>query len=504
MKITVNGRPKTLREGATLKDAVAGEEYREGSMVAVHLSVETVTKNTNDFELVTPRGNMVLHLDDSPDAEKWRSMISTVKGVTARWVTRKIVAFGSFPSDIEADPADRLYRKFDCFFSLGGGDNQTTYIMVAKSNHRGSYGAGGGRIGRITVGRHLIEELREGEGICGILPVVSEVSTENVDITSDMSYPMEEGYSVDTNVLIKLDSGSPAAAEHILITASHMVLEVTDPTGSYIASSEDLDADIKPEKAAVRDMGSVTVRNEGTGKGRIYIYKDKRQVVQSHSSAGKVERGLAIVSMAKKGDRISVVTDPPRILSVGMTQRTGGEFLSKAGVKQVRKGDTSDEAIIVEQTPELTIEALRSGTAETFGVPRDSVYRIEITAKDRVTPYYFRKVTGLSHKPIGTLKVQFAYEGASMITFYGDEARGKLLHPQPLFKKVKRGDIGITNQARPYCGLVGIRLQDSKEYGPTGEEPYGTNIVGRFVDDLERLLAEAEEDKTIYITEEKI
>lgn len=504
MKIAVNGRPKTLKEGATLKDAVAGEEYSEGSMVAVHLSVETVTKKTNDFELITPRGNMVLHLDDGPDAEKWRSMISNVEGVTARWVTRKIVAFGSFSSDIKADPADRLYRKFDCFFSLGGGDNQTTYIMVAKNDHRESYGAGAGRIGRITVGRHLIEELREGEGISGILPVMSEVSTENVEVTSDMSYPMEEGYSVDTNVLIKLDSGSPVAAEHLLITASDMVLEVTDPTGSYIASSEDLDADIKPEKAAVRDTGSVTVRNEGTGKGRIYIYKDKRQIAQSHSSAGKVERGLAIVSMAKKGDRISIVTDPPRILSVGMTQKAGADFLSKAGVKQVRKGDTSDGAIIVEQTPELTIEALRSGTVETFGVPRDSVYRIEITAEDRVTSYYFRKVTGLSHKPIGTLKVQFAYEGASMITFYGDEMRGKLLYPQPLFKKVKRGDIGITNQARPYCGLMGIRLQDSKEYGPTGEEPYGTNIVGRFADDLKRLLAEAEEDKIIYITEEKI
>lgn len=504
MKITVNGVPKTLKAGATLKDAVTGEQYYEGALVAVHLSVETITRKTNDFELTTPRGKMVLHLDDGSDAEKWRSMISTVEGVTARWVTRKIVAFGAFPSDLKSDPADRLYRKFDCFFSLGGGDNQTTYIMVARNDHRESYGAGAGRIGRITVGRHLIDELREGEGVSEIRPVISEVSTENVDVTSDMSYPMAEGYSVDTNVLIKLDPESPIAAEHILITASDLNLEVTDPTGSFIASSEDLDADLKPEKAAVRGTGAVTVRNEGTGKGRIYIYKDKRQIVQSHSSAGKVERGLAMVSMAKKGDRISVVTEPPRMLSVGMTQKAGGDFLSKAGIEQIRKGDTSDGAIIVEQTPERTVEAMKAGVVETFAVPRDRIYRVEITAKDQKTSYYFRKVTGLSHKPIGTMKVQFTYEGASMMTFYGDEVRGKFLHPQELFKKVKRGDIGVTNQARPYCGLMGIRLQDSKEYGPTGEEPYGTNIIGRFADDLNRLLAEAEEDKVIYITEEKI
>lgn len=504
MKITVNGNPKTLKTGATLKDAVAGEVYTEGTLVAVHLSMETVTKKTNDFELVTPRGNMVLHLDDSPDADKWRSIIDAVEGVTARWSTRKLVAFGAFPSDIEADQSDRLYRKFDCFFSLGGGDNHTTYIMIAKNDHRESYGAGAGRIGRITIGRHLVEELREGEGISEIRPVMSEVSTENVDVTTDMSYPMEEGYSVDTNLVIKLDPGSPVAAEHILITASDRNLEVTDPTGSYMASSEDLDADIGPEKAAVREVGSVTVRNEGIGKGRIYIYKDKRQVVQSHSFAGMVERGLAMVSMAEKGDRMTVVTDPPRILAVGMTQKAAERFLSEAGIEQIRKGDTSDGAVIVEQTPERTIEALKAGTVETFAVPRDRIYRIEITAEDHDTSYYFRKVTGLSHKPIGTLKVQFYYEGTSMMTFYGDDMRGKTLHPQEQFKKVKRGDIGVTNQARPYSGLMGIRLQDSKEYGPTGEEPYGTNIVGRFADDLERLIAEAEGDRIIYITEEKI
>lgn len=504
MKISVNGKDKTLKAGATLKDAIAGEPYNIGSIIAVHLSVDTVTKKTNDFELLTKRGVMVLHLDDSPDADLFRSISDKIEGSTSRWVTRKLVSFGAFRTDIKATSVDRLYRKYDCFFSLGGGDNHTTYIMIARNDHRGSYGAGDGRIGRITVGRHLFDEMREGEEIIAIRPVMSEISIENVEVTKDLSYKLADGYSVFTNILIELDPDSPIAVEHLLITAADGKLEITEPAGSFIASSEDLDVDIKPEKTVVRDVGSVTVRNEGLGMGRIYIYKDKRQIAPAHSSAGKVVRGQALVSMAKKGDTITILTDPPRALAIGMTQKVGGEHLVNFGIKQVRKGDTSDDAIVVEQTPERTMDALKAGSVETFAVPKDKIYRIEITAKDQPTLNFFKKVTGLNHRPIGSLKVQFSFEGAQMITFYGDEERGKTIHPQDLFKKVKRGDIGITNQVRPMRGLVGIRLEDSKSYGPTGEEPYGTNIVGKFIGDLDKMLKEADDEQFIYITEGKI
>ena len=100
------------------------------------------------------------------------------------------------------------------------------------------------------------------------------------------------------------------------------------------------------------------------------------------------------------------------------------------------------------------------------------------------------------------MKVQFAFSGIPMITFYGDEERGKNLYPQEPFEKCKKGDIGVTNQSRPHHGLLGIRLQDSKQYGPSGEEPYGTNMVGRFLDDI-KLLGSVEEEQVIYITEGK-
>ncbi|MDR0508692.1 MAG: methanogenesis marker 3 protein, partial [Candidatus Methanoplasma sp.] len=99
MKITVNGKEKDLAKGATLKDAVKGEVYEPGSLISVHISTEKLTEATNDFELVTSKGTMVLHLGDTDGANLWRNLIPSIKGSTARWSTKDITAFGSFSTD---------------------------------------------------------------------------------------------------------------------------------------------------------------------------------------------------------------------------------------------------------------------------------------------------------------------------------------------------------------------------------------------------------------------
>ena len=502
MKVTVNGKEKDLPNGATLKDAVKGEAYEPNSLMSVHLSTEKLIGETNEFELITSKGSMILRLGDTDGAKLWRSAVPSIKGSTVRWSTKEITAFGSFSTDIPVDRAEKRYRKYDCFFTLGGFDNNSTYIMIAKKEHSRTYGAGIGNIGRITAGRHVLAASAEGEKLLDIRPVVSETSTENIVATKDLGYKLGEGFSVDTNVLIKLDKGSPASAEQVLIIASKGHLNITEATGTLIGCSEDLDVMIPDEHHSVRDAGSVAVRNTGHGIGRLLFYKERRQLSPLHNTAGTVERGFGIIARAAGGDKITIVTEPARALSVGMCQSDGEKFLSGLGLKQKRSGDTSDDAMIVDQAPEMTLKAIYGDVVETFGVPKEKVFRIKLDESCPGDVYYFRKTTGLSHKPIGSLKTQFSFQGMPMITFYGDEERSKSLYPQEPFKKCKKGDIGITNQSRPHHGLVGIRLQDSKEYGPTGEEPYGTNIVGRFIDDLSRLNG-VEEEETIYVLEEK-
>ena len=155
----------------------------------------------------------------------------------------------------------------------------------------------------------------------------------------------------------------------------------------------------------------MTVRSQGVGLGRILFYKERRQLSQSHNCAGKVVGGYPIISLAKAGDTVSVVMNPPRLLSVGMTQKEAAKFLESRGVKQKRTGDTSDDAIVVEQIPERTLDALKAGEVETFAVQKDKIYRISLNRKKSpLSVHYFEKVTGLSHKPIGMLKVFFTFD----------------------------------------------------------------------------------------------
>ncbi|MDR3282101.1 MAG: methanogenesis marker 3 protein [Candidatus Methanoplasma sp.] len=502
MKIVVNGKEKDLKAGATLKDALYGERHVDGTLVSVHLSTDKLRTVTGDFEIETTAGTMVVALADTPDAELWRSLIDSETGSTTRWVTKDIAAFGAFPTYITPSREEGSYRMHDVFFSLGGHDNHTTYMMIARRPHRRSYGAGTRLIGRVTVGRHLVGSMREGEKILAIRPTASEVSSENVIVTKDMSYRLEEGYSIDSHILVALDEASPASAEQILVVGSKGYIGVSDSTGSYMACRDDTDVSIPEEGHKVRGAGSVTVRCAGVGAGRIYIYRDKRQASSSHNSAGTLIRGHALAARASAGESLTVLTEPERVLAVGMAQADGQKFLESLGIRQRRTGDASDDAIIADQTPEMTMSALALGEAETFGVPKEKVFKVALDVKDAISVNYFKKVTGLSHKPIGALKTQFAFPGMSLTTFYGDEERSKNLYPQEPFKRCKKGDIGITNQSRPHHGLIGIRLQDSKEFGPTGEEPYGTNMVGRFAGDLKKLDL-LEEDEVIYITEEE-
>ena len=505
MKVTVNGNVKQLPSKATLKTALNGEHYVKGTLVSIHLSTERLVRESDDFEIVTERGSMVLHLDDTKDASIWRSKVGEMSKLFLRWRTERIDAFGSFSTDIEADQTEGIYKRYDCFFSLGGNDNSTTYMMIARKDHRRSYGAGSGRIGHITRGRHILDEFQEGDRIIDVRPLMSEESTENVIVTTDMSFKLEDGYSVDTHVRIKLDEASPESAEHVLILSDKGHMHISDTTGSYAACNEDQDITMDIEDRRVRDIGSVTVRNQGVGLGRIFIYKEKRQLSEAHNYAGTVISGMPIVKMAKGDSSISVVTEPLRLLTVGMTQKEASEFLDSRGVEQERTGDVDDDAIVVEQVPERTIDALKAGKVQTFAVKKDRIYRVSLDRKrSPLSVHYFEKVTGLSHKPIGSLKVFFLFEGMPMVQFEGDQSRAHTLYPDEPFKRCKRGDLGLTNQARPNAGLIGIRLQDSKEYGPTGEEGYGTNIFGRFEDDLDEFLKRTEDEDVVYITEERI
>ncbi|HXZ23795.1 MAG TPA: hypothetical protein VEH08_03580, partial [Methanomassiliicoccales archaeon] len=62
-------------------------------------------------------------------------------------------------------------------------------------------------------------------------------------------------------------------------------------------------------------------------------------------------------------------------------------------------------------------------------------------------------------------------------------------------------DLAITNMSRPSRGLIGIRLDPSEEFGPTGEERYGTNLLGSIATSLDELMKNIQEGDIVYVRE---
>jgi putative methanogenesis marker protein 3 len=503
MKIKLNGSEVIVPDAASIAEVVKGQPFIDGAMVSVARSMEQVRKETAEFEITTSRGSFVLELNSTTLARKWKGWIQSLVGKSVRWQTSKVTAVGSFSTDLEVDRTPAHLRRFDCFLALGGFDPKTTYMMIARLDHEGVYGLANPVVARVTRGRHVLAKLQEGDVITKVEPVVMELTSKDAFATNDLSRKLEDGMSVETFVRIKLDKRSPVGCEHLLVAAENGFLPVNEKSQTFTAASNRMDVSLIKEHSEVRQKDMVTVRNQGGTMGRIYFYNVRRQISPSHSTIGMVSNGRELIRLAPAGSKVTVVTDPARVMVVGLTQTEAQRVLESRGLKQTRTGDAADDSIVVEQEPELTMHVLEEGTVETLGVRPEKVVNWELF-RDKApnTVRYLEKISGLDHKPIGAIKVHFTFEDMPMITFEGEPSLGASIYPENVYEgKYYRGDVAITNMSRPNRGLLGLRLQDSDEFGPTGEEPTGTTLIGRMRSDIDMMMHGIKEEDIIYIRE---
>ncbi len=503
MIIHVNSEPVEITAASVLSEAIKGQPYHPGSLIALIRSTESMKRETDEFDLATPYGPIRLKLNGSKYAALFREMVREIVAKKVRWQTSKVLAIGSFPTQIEVSHDLAKYERFDCFFALGGFDSRSTYLMVAKSDHDGQYGSPGAVVGRITRGRHILAMMKEGEALLGVSPVVEEFQERNTIATDDLKHKLAGFDSIETYVKVKLDKDSPVACEHFLVNTEKGVLSVTERTQTYCAFSSDLDVTLVKEKSVIREPGVVTVRNEGSGMGRIYFYLTRRQISKSHSVVGTVVQGLELLRSAPVNAKLTLVADPTRIMVIGLSQVEGQKLLESRGMKQKRTGETADDATIVEQEPELTMDALHENEIETQGVRSEQINDLMLIPDKAPQTYrYFRRMTGLDHKPIGTMKVYFTFPDMPLVSFAGNVRDAASLLPEnPFSERSTPGELAVTNMSRPNRGLIGIRLEESNEFGSTGEERYGTNVVGRIVSSLDLLKKDLAEESIIYVRE---
>jgi len=483
MKVIFNGAPrevKSKRLGDIIKELDGA--YKQGCIIAV-ISEKKGGELKNEFSLKTAKGESRIKIAREKETKAvslFHEIYKNFHNERGRidWISEDITAIGPIGTNLSVERSEHKYKKWDVFFGFGGFDPGMTYLMISKREHEAAYGTGADAlIGKLTRGRSIITALGEGDKIEAITPLVTKAERIGF-VTSDPDTEIKEGQEIFTYAKIKLSQDAPMSSEHFLSLARDDIFHVDDHTHTYIASEALKGLSLPLETIQYRSKYHLSVRYKGTEKGKIYAYKWSRLPTPSHNVFGEIIQGGDLIEYAKMGDTIYTVTEPKWMMVVGKTQKEAEEFFEQEDIEQVREGNQDDNAVVVDQIPALTMEIIDRGTVRTVGVDEEAVLDMRLFHKEAPkTIWYFKKVTGLINRPIGHLKVHFAVPGM-LVLFQGNADEAGTLVPENLSKKgVKKGVLGVTNMSRSNRGMMGIRMEDNKEYGPTGETLDGANIV---------------------------
>ncbi len=501
VNVVVNGKSKS---GNILKDVVSGEIYKDGANIAIIKGIKKEIEKESEskkYKITTTKGSMVIGITENNETVKfWNKHYKEFEGKNLRWKGISDMAFGSITIDLNLSKESERFKKWDVVLSVSGFDKSEGHLVFVRKNTTEIYGIKNPKIGILIGGKRILSELTPEDKILSIEPI--RESREKIDYmtTTDLTIKIEEGWKIWTYCEAELD-GPSKTVEHVLALTENGYFESTEITNTYIADCrlQTIQIDDK-ENLEDRDRGYITVRNIGNGVGKAYIYKERRASSPSHTVVGKIKKGMELVDFSD-GGIITITTKPERLNAIGKTVSEARELFNKYNIKCEIEGNTNDDDIIIEQSPEYTLDVLKSGEVKIRGKPSNEILYIEIfDDKALVTSWYFRKTTGLTTKRIGTLKTYFK-PAEDMVMFERNEKYAKGLLPENTPSgHLDGGYIGVTNMVKRYKGYIGIRLSPNDKYGPTGETFEGTNIVGKVVKNAD-IIKKLKMGDVVYILE---
>ncbi|MDR2624482.1 MAG: methanogenesis marker 3 protein [Methanobrevibacter sp.] len=509
MLVKVNGEEIDLPEKSTIKDAIekTNAPYNPKSIISLIKGTKEFEQNITKYKIKTPKGNIIIELvsNASELTDLWRNSYLKFENKKIRWTTSNEIAAGPIVTCLTPSTEEFRYRKGDVILSLSGFSNESTHLIIFKEDSTGVYGVPGinqGVFAKVVGGKRTLNDLTSDDRIVEIEGVIERRSVTDSSNISDLNTILSEGNQIFTYVLVEPNQDSPQSVEHLFSLIEDDTIKVDYESNSFIGfyRMEGLGKD--SEHSTMRKRGSVTLRNTGKGIGRIYIYREDRVQSPAHTIVGFVRSGMELIDIANTGDFITVKTDPERIMAMSMTQKEAKEFLAIQNIEQIREGVLDDDALVVGQDPTTTIDILKEKKVRTMGIVKDNLVSVNIYDEDAPrSSLYFKKVTNLIEKPIGTLKIHFAVANMKISIFEGNSKEAKGLVPENTPKdKVYSGTLGITNMSRKNVGLIGVRFEDNSEYGPTAEPFDGTNIVGKITTDFE-VLAKLKDGDMVYLKE---
>ena len=510
MLIKINGEEIDVAEGSSIQEVIdeTNAPYTPGSIVCLIKGKKELEKNISKYKIKTTQGSIIIQLNESDEAKPlvdvWKTQYGQFVDLDIRWSTPTEVAIGPIVTDLEPTHDEFKYYEGDVVLSLSGFSNESTHLIMLKENTTNVYGVppyNKGIFARVIGGRKTLENLTDYDQVTGIEPIIERSTTTDSASVSDLSTVLEEGNELYTYISFDINDKSPICVEHLFSIIKDGRIKVSYDSESFVGFYE-LEGLEKPkEDTTPRTRGTMTIRNEGKGVGKLFIYRETRVLTPNHTTVGNIVQGMELIDIAKENDFITVKSEQQRLMLLNKTQAEATKLLSEAGVEHLIDGIIDDDAIIVEQNPKHTIDILREGQVITKSIKNDDLCKIKFVDNAPRSVRYFKLLSGLLENPIGQIKVHFAVPGMHIVIFEGDKKSAKGLIPEnnPV-DKVIRGQIGITNMSSKSAGLIGIRFEDNVEFGPTAETFGATNIVGEIVSDYDSL-EKLKEGVVVYVSE---
>lgn len=509
MQIKINDVEMDMNAGSTVEDAIkkSNAPYIDGSAIALIEGREVLEGHVNKYKIKTTKGSIIIELVKNADilTDFWKNNYKEFISKVIRWTTTHEVAMGSIVSDLEPINDEFLYNRWDVIISLSGFSNEATHIIFSKSKHQSVYGVpdqNKGIFATVVGGKRNLLKLDNTDEIIDIEPVIERKSVIKSAAVTDFSTELQEGNEIFTYLEVTANPDAPVSFEHFLKIIEKGTLKVDYESETFVENDTLKGLERDSEVIEKRKRGAVTLRNQGAGVGKIYIYREDRVSVPTHNIVGHVTKGMQLLDTIKENDKITIITNPERISTVALTQKEADEYLESRGIEHTRDGLTDDDAVVVAQDPLYTVDIDKSKKIKTLGVPPEDFVEIELYEDESPSSvWYFRKISGLLSGDVGHLRTNMAIPEMNLIMFKAVNKEAKGLIPEKLPDgEVKAWEICVSNTATKHVGNIGIRFIDNDEFGPTGESFSGTNIIGKVTAGFENFKAFKEGD-TVYVKE---
>lgn len=505
--IFLNGESMNVPKGTKLSDIL--QDQPKGTSVAVLKTGKVSKKMTSNIRLTTTAGDVVIRMQPGVVFP-----VSDTDLLRVHFEDKNSVNIGPFQSDFVPSHDAFRYDKGDVCLGCGGYDSKNSYIVFSRKEHVGKHGAakGGAVIGKVIFGLGIINRLKNGDTISKVESVISSQDSNSALFTSDLSIELDsedqifskinitaEGYTKDHS---KIDTSCTESVDHMLFCLQKDELEIDMNVSTCIRDIGEGRLYVPQELQKPRREGTVTVRTKGKTSGALYIYTSDVSSSPNHTRTGFVTSGIELAKFSKKNSKLLIDIEPKLIDLRGMKLKDAVSNAKGYGLKVMADNRDVENRVVIDQKPATTLEILKEGKVSLYTIDLKDV--IDITLDYENAPRsvdLFRRVTGLKRYPIGTMPFIYNVDD-EMYLFKPNFAPNINIIPENNPNTMpEKDDLAITNDSRTTKGIVGVRVVQSRDFGPTGEPFGGTNIIGKVID-LDKLPL-IKEGEIIYIREIK-